>query len=279
MRLTLAFLLSLCLSTFADTMIRRDDLFRLGYTAPEVSQNHLDDLSLDAGQREKLTKLLDDSHATMPGLQAAAKEQGQALETLVSAPNANPDEANKGLHRLLEAEGALKRLQLRTILGINAILTPDQRTRALQLAKKDVELEASTRALAERFRTTLDSLGVKPTPAMLERGEQIKPLLEAGKFAAARDALDTAAKDFGLDDTATLETLDFSKFQPGNTDLSLLQQRFAEVEQRVQRVVNIPLLRQLIQAHAELESAKSGQDAIAFGRILTWAEGVLPNAQ
>lgn len=260
----------------ADTQIRRDDLFRLGFTPPELIKIHLDELGLDSAQREKFTKIIGETEASLPALQASVKEVGTALESAVTAASPDPGEAEAILNRLLAAEASVKRLQFRTILGIHSLLSPGQRAKALELAKKDVELEASTRELAERFRTAIDSLGVKPTQAIQERGDQIKPLLEAGKFAAALEALQAAAKEFGLDEPLADQSLDFSQYSPGITELTQLQQRYSDVEQRIQRVLHLPLLKQLVQAHAELESAKSAQDAVAVGRILTWAEGVLP---
>lgn len=279
MKRSIVLLLAFALSASAQVKIPRDDLFRLGFTPPELLKIHLDDLSLDAGQRERATGLLEASATAMPALEATMKEQGQALETLVTSSTPNPDEAEKMLDRVLDAEAAIKRLQLRTILGLHGVLTPEQRTKALELAKRDVELEASARALAERIRTALDRLDVKPTQAIEERGDQIKPLLESGKFAAAMEALRAAAEDFGIDEPVSEEPLDFSKFDAGIIELAQLQRRYADVEQRIRRVVRIPLLRQLAQAHPELEAAKAAQDAVAVGRILTWAEATLPVGQ
>lgn len=276
MKTSLILFVATAACAIADTQIRRDDLFRLGFTPPELIKIHLDELGLNPVQSEKFTKILGEAEAAMPTLQASAKELGAALESAVTAASPDPGEAEAILNRLLEAEASGKRLQFRTILGIHGLLSPEQRAKALELAKKDVEQETSARKLAERFRTAIDGLGVKPTQAMQERGDQIKPLLEAGKFAAALEELQVAAKEFGLDEPLAEQSLDFSQYSPGITELTQLQQRYNDVEQRIQRVRHLPLLKQLIQAHAELEGAKSAQDAMAVGRILTWAEGVLP---
>lgn len=277
MKVSFALLFSLiALSASAIPSVPREDLFRLGFTPPESLQIHLDDLGLDAGQRDRLRELIESAQAAMPALQTAIEEQRRALETALGSGSPDPDQAGAILDLLLDAEASVKRLQLRTILGMNAVLTPGQRAKALELAKTDAEAEASARALSERFRTTFDSLGIKPTQAIQERGEQIKQRLDAGEFAAALEALQAAATEFGLDEPASEETLDFNRFDPGLTETPLLQQRYAEVEQRIQRVVRLSTLRQLIQAHSALEAAKAEQDAVAAGRVLTWAEGALP---
>lgn len=276
MKTSILILLASTALAAADTQIRRDDLFRLGFTPPEFLKIHLGDLGLDTAQSEQIAKLIAEAETAKPALQATLQEQVTALESAVTAASPDLGEAEAILNRVLEAEASVKRLQFRTILNLHGLLSPEQRTKALELAKKDVELESSARALAERLRTAIDGMGIKPTQAIQARGDQIKPLLDSGKFAAALEALQTAAKDFGLDEPLPEQSLDFSQYSPGITELTQLQQRYAEVEQRIQRVTHLPLLKQLIQAHGELESAKSSQDAVAVGRILTWAEGVLP---
>lgn len=273
---TVSLLIAGALSSFASVDIPRADLMRLGFTPPESIQLHADELGLDDAQRERLREHFEAAKSAMPALENAVKEQGAALESLVQTPSPNADEAEASLNKLLEAEAAVKRTQLRTILKIHALLTPEQRAKALDLAKKDLEWETAIRTKTERLRTAIDGLGVKPTQAIQEMGAQIKQLIDAKKLAEASAALDTAILDTKLDEPVSDEVLDFSQFSPGVTELTVLQQRYSDMEQRIQRITELPLLRKLIQAHAELEAAKASQDASAVGRVLTWAEGALP---
>ena len=67
--------------------------------------------------------------------------------------------------------------------------------------------------------------------------------------------------------------MDFSKFEPGNTDLETLKQRFEALQVAGQEIINLPLLREMLQAKEAFEEAKAAQDADKVGRILTYAEG------
>jgi len=58
-------------------------------------------------------------------------------------------------------------------------------------------------------------------------------------------------------------------------ELTVLEQRFHTVEEKIKTLVRLSTLRQMVQAHGALENAKAAQDATTVGRILTWAEGKL----
>lgn len=63
--------------------------------------------------------------------------------------------------------------------------------------------------------------------------------------------------------------------EPGSTDLETLRQRFDALQVAGQEVINLPLLREMLQAKEAFEEAKAAQDADKVGRILTYAEGRL----
>jgi hypothetical protein len=52
-----------------------------------------------------------------------------------------------------------------------------------------------------------------------------------------------------------------------------LRQRFEALQVAGQEIINLPLLREMIQAKEAFEEAKAAQDAEKVGRILTYAEG------
>ena len=69
--------------------------------------------------------------------------------------------------------------------------------------------------------------------------------------------------------------MDFTKFEPGNTELDTLRERYERLQVAGQEIISLPLLRELLQAKAAFEAAKEAQDADKLGRILTYAEGKL----
>ena len=72
-----------------------------------------------------------------------------------------------------------------------------------------------------------------------------------------------------------MEKVDFSKFEPGSTDVQTLQERFEAIQSAAREIISLPLLRELLQAKTAFEAAKEAQDAEKVGRILTYAESRL----
>jgi len=103
----------------------------------------------------------------------------------------------------------------------------------------------------------------------------VEDLIRAGDLAAADLALDELVAESEMDDAGPVHAPDFTQYDPGDTDVSALQQRYGEVEKSAQKVISIPLVKQLIMARQALEEAKVAEDAETVGRILTWAEGML----
>ena len=219
------------------------------------------------------------ARATAEPLDQAVRGQQKAFNQLLRDREASADTASAALTRLLEAEAPIKQLQLRTLLQLRELLTPEQQKKAVALAPgrtaKKNDLESSVRAKAEKLKAAVDSLGIKPTQTMTERGGEIESLIRAGDWSQADKALDMLTTDSGVNEPVSTEAPDFSKYETGNVDLEVLKQRLADVESKAQSVISIPLVRQFIKAKEALESAKAAQDAEAVGRILTWGEGKL----
>jgi hypothetical protein len=109
------------------------------------------------------------------------------------------------------------------------------------------------------------------------RGQKITGLLQSGDPAATDRELDQAIVDLGIEEAAQpVKPIDFSAFEPGNIELTALEERFHRVEEKVQGVVRLSTLRQLVQARDALDAARAAEDAVKAGCILTWAESVLP---
>lgn len=207
------------------------------------------------------------------------RERERELTRLLRQPTSTAVEAEAALKTLLEAEAEVKHMRLRTLLALRDVLTPEQQEKAVKLTpgrrEKTSLAEARMKEKALRLKTAVESLGVPPTQAMQERGEAIVALVRGGDYGAADQALDQLTADSGLDQAEKVTAPDFSQFSPGDIDLTVLKQRYTDVEVAAQRVVSIPLVRQLIEGKKALEAAKLAEDAEQVGRILTWAEELL----
>ena len=173
----------------------------------------------------------------------------------------------------------MKQLQLRTLIQLRDLMTPKQQKKAMTLAlQKNVnkgDLEARVKTKAEKLRAAVDSLGIKATQAMSERGGEIESMIRGGEWTQAEQALDKLIIESGTNEPETTEALDFSKYETGNVDLEVLRQRLDNVQANAQSIISLPLIRQFIKAKEALEQAKSAQDAELVGRILTWGESKL----
>lgn len=250
-----------------------------GLITPEAIASVKTELGLTAEQASRINGLATELVTQAEPLEKQVREQQKALNKLLGQRETSEAAAAAALTALLEAEASLKQMRLRTLLALRDTLTAEQQEKALVLAParqlKRSETETRVREKALRLKAAVDSLGVPPTAAMQERGAAVILLMRQGDMAAADQALDKLAKESGVDETDAVTEPDFSEFSPGDTELESLQQRYREVEQAAQSVVSIPLVRQLIRAKKALEEAKEADDAVAVGRILTWAEGVL----
>ena len=275
--LTIASFLTLSHLAWAAPAVPTGDLLKLGVVPPETVARHLSALGLSPDQDSAIRELVKKAKSETSTLDTSIREYRDLLEEIVKQPAASIDEAEARLNKLLEAEASAKRLQLRTILGINAQLTGDQRAKALELARRDVELESVIKAKIDRIKSAVDAIGCKPTPAIEARGQAIRELTESGDLAEVDRALDKAIADLGIDEAAQpVKPVDFASYEPGNVELTALEERYRKVEEKVQGVIRLSTLRQLLQAKDALDTAKAAQDAVAAGSVLTWAESVLP---
>lgn len=246
---------------------------------PETLTAHRDALAFTAEQETELTRIYESAKAEAAALEEAVRTAQTALEETLRAPSLDPGASEARFSQMLEAENTLKQLQFKTLLALRAVLTPEQVEKATQLASRDTQesapLMATIESKAQRLKAAFDSLEIKPGPVLESKGDHIRGLIESGDLAAADGALDALAKEVGIDEPIDEATIDFSQQSPGDTDLSVLESRFRQVETAVQDVIYLPHLRQLLQARDALESAKSAEDAEAAGRVLTWAENLL----
>jgi hypothetical protein len=185
---------------------------------------------------------------------------------------------------VLAAEGTVKELQLRTLIELRDVLTPEQQKKAAKLsvgpkmaAKSD--LQSSVMAKANKLRAAVDALTDKPTEAMAYRGQEIENMIKNGEWESADAALDKLIADSKFSDyTPDAPAPDFSQSEPGDTNLDALQSRFESIKERAQEVISLPLLRDMLKAKDAFEEAKAAQDAEKVGRILTWVEKQLDKA-
>ncbi len=253
--------------------------FQHGLIMPETIATLKSELELTPDQESKMQAVVSGARASAESLEQAVKEQQKAFNEALRNRETSADAASASLSRLLEAEAPVKQLQLRTLIQLRDILTPDQQKKAMslapgKLAKKD-DLESSVKAKAEKLRAAVESLGIKATQAMTERGGEIEAMIRAGEWAQADKALDKLTLESGVNEPESTEELNFSNQDPGNVDLEVLKQRLADVQTRAQSIISLPLIRQFIKAKQALEEAKAAQNAELVGRILTWGESKL----
>lgn len=254
-----------------------EDWLESGLLHPDLIASMRDELELTDGQQEKLKAQLDEARSQAEPLELEVKAQKKALHDLLKQTGTSADAAAARLAKLMEAEAAVKQLQLRTLIGVRDLLTPGQRQKARGLTPPKMvvkeDLEAGLDKKVARLREALESLGVPPTEAMKERGGEIQELVKSGQFAAADAALDKLIDDSHFKELeAEPDEIDFTQFEPGSTDLESLRERYETVQAAGQQVISLPLMRELLQAKAAFEEAKAVQDAEKVGRILTFVE-------
>lgn len=277
MKLILGILL---VSAFGLKAANLEDWLQSGLLHPDLISSMRGELELTDDQQEKLKAQLDEARRLADPLEAEVKEQQKALHNLLKDTGTDAEAASTQLAKLIEAEAAVKQLQLRTLIGMRDVLTPEQLRKARNLtppkmAARD-DLEARLDEKTGKLRAALESLGIPPTEAMKERGGEVEQLIKSGQLAAADAALDKLIADSHFEELeAEAEEIDFSKFDPGSIDFPSLRERYEAVQGAGQYIISLPLMRELLQAKAAFEEAKSVQDADMAGRILTFVEDKL----
>lgn len=257
-----------------------EDWLKSGLLHPDLIASVREKLALTEEQQSQLNSQLSEARAQAEPLEQAVQEQKKALNHLLQDSSASADVAAAQLSKLLDAEAAIKQLQLRTLLGVRDVLTPEQLAQVKKLGPPKLAandgLEAKVKEKAGKLRAAVDALGVPPTEAMKYRGGEIEKLIKNSQFAEANKELDELMEDSHFKELeAEVEKVDFSKFEPGSTDLETLRERYESVQAAGQEIISLPLLRELLQAKTAFEAAKEAQDADKVGRILTYVEGKL----
>lgn len=257
-----------------------EDWLKSGLLHPDMIDSVREKLDLTDEQQSKLNSQLSEARAQAEPLEQTVKEQQKALGQLLKDPSTSADVAAAQLTKLLDAEAAIKQLQLRALIGVRDVLTPEQLAMVKKLGPPNLAegggLEAKVKEKAGKLRAAVEAIGVPPTEAMKYRGEEIEKLIKSGEFAQANAELDELMKDSHYKEMeAEVEKVDFAKFEPGSTDLESLKERYEGVKGAGQEIISLPLLRELVQAKAAFEAAKEAQDADQVGRILTYVEGKL----
>lgn len=244
--------------------------------SPDKVERMKSGLSLSPEQNTAIQQLLDKARSEGAIQEQALRDGQKAFDKLMRDASTTAADASAALARILEAEGAMKQLQLRTIISIRDVLTPEQQKLASKLADgKSAEATIAASpfgAKAARVKAVVDALGVRPTDALRERGAAIEALVKEGNLTKAEAELDKFILESGADEPDATEEPDFSTVEPGATDESSLRQRLDLITQDAQRLISIPTLRRLVKAKSALDTAIANQDAQAAGRILTWAE-------
>jgi Spy/CpxP family protein refolding chaperone len=247
-----------------------------GLITPEMISAVKSELELSTEQEASMQSILKAAREKAAPMETTVRERQQELNHLLKDGKTTAEQAAQALTSLLNAEEPVKQLQLRTLIELRDLLNPDQQKKALTLAPgrlaKNDSIQIRVHQKAEKLRAAVESLGIKPTLAMSERGRAIEGLIKAGAWADADAALEKLSRESRAEEPAQDETPDFSQLEPGNTDLEELRQRYTRVEEKAQQIISLPLIRQFLKAKEAFEEAKQAQDAEKVGRILTWAE-------
>ena len=257
-----------------------EDWLKSGLLHPDMIASVREELALTEEQQSKLNSQLSEARSQAGPLEEAVKSEQKALNHLLQDRSTSADVAAAQLSRLLEAEAAVKQLQLRALIGVRDVLTPEQLAKAKKLGPPKLAagggVDAQVKEKAGKLRAAVEALGIPPTEAMKYRGGEIEQLIKSGQMAEANAKLDELIKDSHFKELeAPVEKVDFSKFEPGSTELETLRERFERLQVAGQEIVSLPLLREMVQAKTAFEAAKEAQDADKVGRILTYAESKL----
>jgi hypothetical protein len=275
-------LLALAISSLSSSGLRAastDQLLTNGMNLPKLLTEHRDELGLSSQQVAMIKSIVEEAHAKGDSLGTELREKQGDFEHLLQNPETKAEAATAALTKVLEAESAVKHFILITLISVRDQLTPEQQAKARKLSgpasAKSGAAETRLQEKAEKVRLAFKSLGIDPPSELVARGAAIEQFLKDGNLAKAETALDELISDTGLNETDSKDQPDFSKFEPGSTDLDTLKARFESVQEKAKTVTSLPVLRRLVKAKEEFEAAKTAEDAIRVGRVLTYAEGVL----
>lgn len=269
----------ICLSIIAFALFAKagpEAWLQHGLITPEVIANFRTELELTSAQETQMLTIVNEAKTAAEPLEATLKQAQKTFHAALKKRETSAEAASTALTQLLEAEAAVKQLQLLTLIQLRDRMTPEQQKKAMQLSasklSKKNDLEPRVHAKAEKLRTAVDSLGIKATQAMTKRGAEIEALIRQSQWAKADEELDKLTRESGVNEPESTALPDFSLEEPGDVDLEVLKQRLANVQAETESIISLPLIRQFIQAKKALEEAKEAQDAERVGRILTWGE-------
>lgn len=275
-------LLILVVSASLVRAVDMTSLARHQLVLPETVMAHASEFGFTPEQEAKLTAYRDEMKPKIIALEAAVRDEQAKLETAMTHVGSSVETTAPALDKLLAAESALKHTQLKVLLELRDMLTPEQRAKALQLAGSEAQakqpVEQRVKAKADKLKAAFDALGIPAPEPLKEKGAAIEQLVRDNNLPAAEQQLDALAKEVGLDEPAP-EMPDINTIAPGDTDLDTLRQRYDSVSENARQVTRLPTLQLLLKGRDELEKAKAAEDAIKVGRLLTWAEGVLKEAR
>lgn len=254
-----------------------------GFITPEIIEAVKEELDLTPDQERQMKELAQALLTVSTPLEQRLAVEQRELSALLTKSGSTQEQASEALESLLKTEAELKHHRLKNLLALRDLLSPEQQQTAFRLASRrnpsrNAGLPSQIREKVRQLRLAVEATGAPATEAMQIRSGEIEAKIRSKEFAAADQLLDRLVLDSGLE-SANQEAktpLEFGSYEPGDTRLEALLARYHDVEQRAQKVLSLSLLHKLAQAHAALEKAKQEEDATAAGRILTWAEQMLP---
>ncbi|MBS0659107.1 MAG: hypothetical protein JSR82_12770 [Verrucomicrobia bacterium] len=165
---------------------------------PEVVLLVADQIGLSADQRSALRVRVEQTQASASELTQRLLRETAALTALARRERIDETALFAQLDRLLEAERAMKRLQLGLLGAIKNALSPEQQAKIRDLTKDGAAafIEAKRARLTEKVEQVKAGVqrwvasGRDPSAFLKTMQEKVKPLLDAGKVAEGEAELD-----------------------------------------------------------------------------------------
>jgi Spy/CpxP family protein refolding chaperone len=113
-----------------------DDRFGRYFFSPELVMQNEELINVSDDQRADLKKKIRDAQNNFNGLQWQLQDQIEKLISVIKQPHPDEHEVMMRLQRVLDAEGEIKRTQLRLLVRIKNALTSEQQAKLEEVRNK-----------------------------------------------------------------------------------------------------------------------------------------------
>jgi Spy/CpxP family protein refolding chaperone len=165
--------------------------------SPQFIMEHAEGIGFTAEQKAAVRAAAEEAHSQSKEKMVAVNESRASLKQTLESESIDETAALTKLETILNAESAVKRVQLKLLVQVNNLLSPQQRS-ALRSAQQKTAWSVSTR---ERLEKKLEKVRVavmaqsetgSPPFAVSELMTQFPKLMQTGKHKEAEAILDEA---------------------------------------------------------------------------------------